>query len=176
MQRSDGKILACVTAASALLLATTSAAWIASYFPSPVVGFGDGRTSVGYSFHLSRGGFSIQRATGLRTMSLRSSGSISDVATIHLSAERAIAGIHIVRYENIKEGDPTPYGYHVEIWFSLMVPFLISLPLAGLWATRVARRKELAPRGLCRKCGYDLRATPQRCPECGTIPIEKAAA
>jgi hypothetical protein len=39
---------------------------------------------------------------------------------------------------------------------------------ASLLAVHYFRRRREMRMGLCPKCGYDLRATPDRCPECGT--------
>ena len=57
---------------------------------------------------------------------------------------------------------------------SWIVPrWLVLLPLtlpAWAWAFTTLRRRRKAKRGLCANCGYDLRATPGRCPECGEEP------
>lgn len=43
---------------------------------------------------------------------------------------------------------------------------IFGLPMLSQLAA-LARRRRRAAAGLCMRCGYDLRATPGRCPECG---------
>lgn len=51
------------------------------------------------------------------------------------------------------------------LWF----PAVASALLPAAWLIRRKRVTRRSRRGCCPTCGYDLRATPNRCPECGTI-------
>jgi hypothetical protein len=59
------------------------------------------------------------------------------------------------------------------MWLTYLVP----LGFTAWWLTRAARRRRyLRKRGLCESCEYDLRASSDRCPECGTVVPAKATA
>jgi hypothetical protein len=52
---------------------------------------------------------------------------------------------------------------------AIFFPAIILSVLAKRWEMKLRGR---LMKGLCPTCGYDLRATPDRCPECGTIPAK----
>lgn len=61
------------------------------------------------------------------------------------------------------------YGFCFPLWLVLVFCATATLIIARPW--RAPRRT-----GLCHRCGYDLRASQTRCPECGTpIPGEAPA-
>jgi hypothetical protein len=55
-------------------------------------------------------------------------------------------------------------------WFVVVLAAI--LPALRLRTALRTRRRHCS--GLCRVCGYDLRATPNRCPECGTCAASLA--
>jgi hypothetical protein len=64
-------------------------------------------------------------------------------------------------------GYPTARSAAVFIPQCAIALLLGLLPAATLF--RLLRRRRRMKRGLCPLCGYDLRGSPNRCPECGTV-------
>lgn len=61
-------------------------------------------------------------------------------------------------------------------WFALLVPATVLAAWCLERSVGFVRRRSRHRHGCCAVCGYDLRHTPQRCPECGTTvqpPTEK---
>jgi hypothetical protein len=68
-------------------------------------------------------------------------------------------------------------GFLAFRWQNDRIVKLIGVPLWLLSAVfawlfvRLHRATRVRSPGLCPTCGYDLRATPERCPECGSVAV-----
>jgi hypothetical protein len=58
-------------------------------------------------------------------------------------------------------------------WF-IVLSLAVGPTLAAVRWSRAYKARSRSRRGLCQHCGYDCRATPQRCPECGTARVTAA--
>lgn len=75
---------------------------------------------------------------------------------------------------------PAPLGQIADVMVPLWIPLLVASLLPTAWLADhvipVIRRKRRNRLRACERCGYDLRASRDRCPECGTpIPSQQAS-
>lgn len=176
---------------SVVLCVVTIAAWVGSYWHSWQVPHYLG--SDGYSISSWGGRVFIQhvrvhsRAQPF-VIALRVPGLIEDDRESDPEYWRSISKFHLdvmglwkAEFPRASLGNAFGFGYHhvsdpYESMDTLSIPYwslaAVSLLLPIAWSRRAARRVP----GRCRVCGYDLRATPNRCPECGNVPTSGPAA
>ena len=68
-------------------------------------------------------------------------------------------------------------GMPRHVWWHYFVPLIaLLIPIAALEFSKMKRvalglQAELFLMNRCPACGYDLRSSPTKCPECGCIPV-----
>ncbi|HSI37193.1 MAG TPA: hypothetical protein VK986_26640 [Tepidisphaeraceae bacterium] len=68
-------------------------------------------------------------------------------------------------------GAPHPIHRNRRVWAPWWMPTVAFALLPAVRLTLALRRRRRDP-NLCPACGYDCRATPERCPECGATRAE----
>lgn len=170
-------------AASLALCVAATALWVRSYWRRDSFG-GNGRTSL-WAVHSSRGSVAIEHSrlvegpahfetVGFRHGSdapqpLRPTSLPRQDCTVHLR----LPGISLTA-GTLKIGFNTDPAIPVETAQELIFPYGLVVLLAAVlpcrWLLIRYRKARLAAGAKpCPRCGYDLRATPERCPECGTV-------
>jgi hypothetical protein len=83
------------------------------------------------------------------------------------TVRRILLGFHYYQGGGqLPDGSPWSNFEFSMPWWPLIA---LSVILPGWWVVRCRRQRRMAGLGLCPNCGYDLRATSDRCPECGTL-------
>jgi hypothetical protein len=159
-------------ALSLLLLLTTATLWVWSY-SEPSWPISPNTPSPGVSTHreliLSRGFLVISTLEKYAPTPPLNPGYVYGIEN---GGWRAMAvrwedyRVTLLRLQDRKTVAPLNHTRIFSLWLGL--PLLTWAVLPAWWLIRHRKLRRESRKGTCRVCGYDLRATPDRCPECGT--------
>ena len=162
-----------LAALSALLCAVMIALWVRSYFATDFVGWsGPGRwygaISTDGLLRLERGGYELGSRGWAYFAQPRWARGVWHEA--HSGGGRFSGlGFAIRKIDYTNDGRQVRRSVYLPHWAVVLAAAIV--PAASFRRMLVRRRhKRRRAGGLCPMCAYDLRATPSRCPECGTIP------
>jgi len=173
-------LLNLLTLLSLLLCIAATVLWVRSAWVEDRIVWGDGydRSSLMSKYGqilwadyevLRYGSMSRSRDWKREFMSIRAEGDRYDeplpaMRDVGYTVYQIPPGIGVARYNPPKDSR----------YFAIIVPtWLIAAAAALLPTVRgvgyLRRRRRQKEAGMCVACGYDLRATPERCPECGAM-------
>jgi len=79
--------------------------------------------------------------------------------------------------QTVEWGPVADWSVGLPCWVLLAATAVLPARRSIQVARSIRRRRQAnQPKGICARCGYDLRATPNRCPECGALPATSATA
>jgi hypothetical protein len=139
---------------------TETSGYAADNFPIQARGYG-------YVVTVSRGGIELY------WQELRTPQNHLAVGSMYAHVEETVLGFGFTRAPLGRiSGQPWARQGTVRLpcWFVLS----LSATPAALWlirSRRMRRDRWRRENGLCPACGYDIRATPGRCPECGAVAV-----
>jgi hypothetical protein len=173
MRRTRRVFLNALTITSTLLALTVAASWVRSYLAIDIFCFypPDNRSWIEVAASRGHAKFSdYQFGFYIYPKSFAARWAyFSQDADCVMEREHAFMGISWGTTKTYRWGEIVEAA--VTIPHAYLLLLFAALPAIRIY--RSIRRRRLMLAGHCRICGYDLRATPERCPECGAIP-EKA--
>jgi hypothetical protein len=170
------RFFAVLSVLSSVLFVATAILWVRSYGRSDVIG--NDSAPRGFIFATAKGELEFVVMLHQPVQKISSPKFVWRIEGPYSLRELAkeVTVTQVVGF-TIFHDPPRPIGSTGDKFWAIALPcwFVMALtafPAASLIRNRL-RRSALRQRlNLCVKCGYDLRATPDRCPECGTAPTK----
>lgn len=166
-----GRIIVNVfTVLSLLMCVATAGLWVRSYWVVDLVEHCNGKTLNGQWITSVYGKLyfgAMHESGGIRGYFLHGDG--LSYGAFSQSHRPTGMGQHFLGFLIDSEMKSSP-DYHFAFGTPYYYLVVLAAAVPGIRGIRSLRQRYQNTPGFCTSCGYDLRATPVRCPECGTEP------